>query len=118
MEELTPTEVILVSVDISRGYLLDCFLFVLGQDNAKRSNDAGCDLILNREHVFHLAIVSLRPDMGGGLGTDQLRRRTKAISGALDAALEYVACLEVASELGNVNRLALVLEGGIAREHA
>ena len=76
------------------------------------------DLVLNEEDVSHLAIVTVGPNVGAGLGVDELRRDTKAVVGALDAALEHVAHLQLAAELPDVLGLVLILEGGVAREHA
>ena len=56
--------------------------------------------------------------MGAGLGVDELRRDAEIVAGAPDAALKHIAHAELAPELGNVYRLALVLEGRVAREHA
>ena len=40
------------------------------------SRDDFDDLVLNREHVSHLAIKLVRPDVGAGFGVDELRSYT------------------------------------------
>ena len=56
--------------------------------------------------------------MAAGLGVDELGRDAELVLGAADAALEHVAHVELASELPDIYRFALVLERGVAREHA
>ena len=53
-----------------------------------------------------------------GLSVDELRRDAEAVVSTPDTALEHVACPQLASELGDIHGLTLVLKGGVAREHA
>ena len=38
------------------------------------------DLILDDKDIGHLAIVTVRPDMGAGFGIDELRRNSQAVA--------------------------------------
>ena len=86
------------------------------------AGDLGDDLahylVLDKEDVGHLAIEAIGPNLGAGLGVDELRRDAEAVVGAPDTALEYVARPQLAPEFGGVHGLALVLKGGVAREYA
>jgi hypothetical protein len=82
------------------------------------TDDLTNDLVLDEEDVGYLAIEPIGPNMGAGLGVYELRRDAEVVFGALDTAFEYVAHPELATELGDVHGLTLVLEGGVAREHA
>src|SRR4029077_14578207 len=56
--------------------------------DAERCGDGLRDLILNREHIGHLTVVALRPEVAAIGGCDQLGRDAYAVAGAADATLE------------------------------
>src|SRR5215470_19743594 len=50
-------------------------------------------------------------------GLDELRRNAEAVAAAPDAPFQHVARAQFPTDLPNIDRLALVLEGGISRDH-
>src|SRR5262245_40683328 len=81
-------------------------------------DDLTDDLVLNEEDIGHLPIEPVGPNVGAGLGVDELRHDADAVVGAPYAALEHITHPEIVSELGDVDSLALILKGGVAREQA
>src|SRR5260370_9618193 len=81
-----------------------------GPDNRARH------FVLDREGVVQFAVVALGPTVDASCGIDELRRDTEATAAPLDAALQDVACVKLPPDLADIDRLALVLEGGIARD--
>ena len=69
------------------------------------------------EEVGDRLVEPLGPEMIAALGVDQLHVDAHAISAALDAAFEHVADVELAPDLFEIDRLALVGEGGVAADH-
>ena len=76
--------------------------------------EAGDDFILHVEEVRHRLVEPLRPEMIAVFAVDQLHVHAHAIGRTLDAALEHIADVELASDLFEVDRLVLVAEGGVA----
>jgi hypothetical protein len=56
----------------------------------------------------HLAVESVGPDMRPGYGIDKLPREAETIAAAADATLKHVSDIQLAPDLTNINRLALV----------
>src|SRR5262245_24205465 len=54
--------------------------------------------------------------MGAGWSIDELHRDSNSVTAAANAALQDVAYAKLASDLAYVDRLALVLEGGVVRD--
>ena len=52
------------------------------------ADDVGCDLILDCEHVFHLSIEALRPNVIAVDNVDELCRDPELLSRGTDASLE------------------------------
>ena len=71
------------------------------------------DLVLHVEKVRDGFIEALRPKMSAGLRFDQLHVDAHPVSGALHAALEHVAHIELAPDLFEIGRVALVSEGRV-----
>ena len=55
--------------------------------------------------------------MTAGFGVDELHVDAHAAAAALDAAFENIADVQLAADLLQVDRLALVGEGGVAPDH-
>ena len=81
-----------------------------------RGDDRLGDLVLHREDVGKLAVVSFGPEMAAGRDVVELRGDTHAIAAPPHAAFEHVAHAELARDLVHVHRAALVDEGGVARD--
>src|SRR6516162_8942606 len=73
--------------------------------------EAGDDLVLHVEEIGDQLIEALSPEMRAGLGLNQLDIDAHTISRSLDTAFEHIAHVEFASDLLEINRLALVCEG-------
>ena len=78
---------------------------------------SGGDLVLQVEDVLERAVESVGPEMRAGLGFDQLAGDARRVAGLAHAALEHIAHAEFAPDLLDVDRLALVDEARIARDH-
>src|SRR3546814_19372819 len=81
----------------------------------QRIDDAAGDVVLDREHVLHLAVVGFRPEVRVGSGIDQLRRDAHVLAGAAYAAFEYRADAQLSRHGGDAGLLALEHERGGAR---
>ena len=64
--------------------------------------------------LFDLPVVPVGPKVAPGACINQLRRYAHVLIGALYAALDDVANIEILSHLPDVRGLVLVGEGGIA----
>jgi hypothetical protein len=91
----------------------------LGTDQlkAERVRDSTRDLVLQGEQIAHVAVEPLRPQMGVGLGIDQLRVDAHLVPRPLDDPLQNIAHAQLAADLLRVDRLASIGEGGITRDH-
>ena len=78
---------------------------------------AGDDLVLHVEKVGDRLVEAVRPKMICALGVDELDVHPDAVGGALDAAFEDIADVELAPDLFEVDRLALEVEGGVSSDH-
>ena len=85
---------------------------IRGKPHLQRGRDGPGDLVLNREHVFHVAVKSLRPDVAAVVSGDQLAGDADAVAGLADTAFEDVRHTESLGDLANVGVLALEGEGG------
>ena len=80
-------------------------------DNGQR------DLVLHGEDVSDLAVVLLRPSLIAVDDVDELRRNAQRRSGLSDATLENRADVQLATDLPDVDVLALEREGGTSGNH-
>jgi hypothetical protein len=85
--------------------------------HAERVGDAGDGLDLQGAELPALALEPVRPDMRAGLGRNELRVDRDRLADAPHAPFERVAHVEVAAELLCVDRLALIGERGLVRDH-
>src|SRR5258708_32858510 len=72
------------------------------------------DLVLDREDIGEIAVVTLGPDVVAGFGLDQLRGDADAVAGFTQAAFEHVAHAKLAPDLLHVHRVTLVSEARVA----
>ena len=117
VEELPPAQIIIVSLDVGRGRLLDGALFGFRQHHLEGFGDALRDFILDGEHILKLAVVALRPHGAGGAGFDQARRDAQALARAPKAALEDVSGVQFAPHVRRAHRLVAISEHRRARQH-
>ncbi len=89
VEELPAAEVELVRLDIVGAGLLDGPLFLLGEHHPKRLHDVLRDLVLHREDVLQVPVVTLGPEMISVGHVDQLRGDPEPVAGLANAALQH-----------------------------
>src|SRR5688572_10984715 len=118
VDELSSTQVVLVRLDIHRAVPLDCLLLSLAEYHTERVEDRLRDLILNREHVFHVAIEFFRPQLVSIGDVDQLRADAKPVPDFAHATLENGGHLELSSNLADVFVLSLEGKRRRARRNA
>ena len=82
-----------------------------------RGNDGLGDLVLYREHIGQLAVVTLRPEMAAGGDVVELHGDPHPAAILAHAALDDIADTEVFGDLFQVYGFALVGERGVARDH-
>ena len=87
------------------------------QARRERADHAFGDAILQLEHILQRAVEFVRPEMGARRGIDQLAGDADAVAGLAHAAFEHVAHAQFARDLLDIDRLALVDEARIARDH-
>src|ERR1700719_4902758 len=79
--------------------------------------EAGNDLVLHLQEIGAIGIELIGPQMRACLGVYELGMYPYLIAAALFAPLQHVADAEVLADLLHVHGLALVGEGGAARDH-
>ena len=82
----------------------------------ERVSNAGDDLILQLEEIGHWLFEPLSPKMAAALRVDELHVDTHPIAAALDASLENVAHVQLASDIRYVEGLAFEGVCGVARD--
>src|SRR5262249_31868551 len=111
------THVIVVSPP-SRGRLGQCSLYLgLAHVGSEHRYNRTRDLVLHREHILNIAIITLGPAMRAGAAIDELSCNAEAVAGALNAALQDVANAELLTDLTEVNRPALVVKRRVPSDH-
>ena len=109
-------EVEVIGVGIAGTAILER-LFLLRQElELERGDDFLRDFVLDGEDVGQFAVVALGPDMAAGLAVDQLGGDPDPLPRLAHAAFEHVADAQFARDIGDINRLALEGEGGVARD--
>jgi hypothetical protein len=73
--------------------------FGVGQRWLDCHDDTRGDLVLNREDVGQLMVVTLGPEMGAGRSIDQLAGDTHTLPSLAHATLEDIADIKVAADL-------------------
>jgi hypothetical protein len=75
------------------------------------------DLVLHVEEVGDGLVEPFRPEMGAALGVNELDIDPHPATRALNTALEHVANVQFAADPFHIAASALVVEGGVARDH-
>ena len=83
----------------------------------ERRCDRRGDLVLDGENVFELSVVALGPDVGFSLAVDELHGHSDPVHRLAHASLDDVVDPEFAGDLLRLDRLSLVDEHGVARDH-
>ena len=82
-----------------------------------RGDDGLGDLVLHREYVGKGAVVAFRPDIVAGGGVTELNGDAHAVTDLAHAAFDDIADAEFLGDPLHVDRLALVDERRVARDH-
>jgi hypothetical protein len=72
---------------------------------------------LKVEDILQITVISISPEVRAAFGLEQLRGDANSVSGLTNAAFQDLSHAKFASYLAHVNRLALVYEARIARDH-
>ena len=80
--------------------------FGLDELNSERVGKSGDDIDLQPAEFAALALEPVGPDMGAGLGRDELRVDLHFLAGAAHAAFEQIAHAELFADRLRVDRLA------------
>src|SRR5262245_16606040 len=83
----------------------------------KNGDNRAYHVVLDRKDVLKVSVVVLGPAVSPSGGFDQLGRYANAVAGTPHTALQHVSYAQFASDLAHVDRLALVLEAGIAGDN-
>ena len=83
----------------------------------QRRDDRRGHLVLDGEDVLELAVVALGPDVPVGDRIDQLHGDADPVARLAHAALDHVLDADLLREVLDPDRLALVDEGRVARDH-
>src|SRR6516162_5445469 len=84
------------------------------QRRLDRGGDARSDVVLHREDVGQISIVTLGPEMGAGGNIDKLAADAHPLPGSAHATLEDIADAKVAANLLEIDGFSFVGECGIA----
>src|SRR5262245_29547330 len=76
-------------------------------------HDRAGHLVLHLKDILKPPIVALGPAMGTGRGIDELHRDSYSVTAAANTSLQDVVHAKLASDLAYVDRLSLVLKGGV-----
>ena len=107
----------MIGLDIRGLVLADRFLFLRQQGDPELLDDGLGNLVLDRENVGQVAVVAIGPDVATASAVDQLGVDPDPRARLADAPLEDVADPEFGGDLGQIGRLALVGETGVAPDH-
>jgi hypothetical protein len=116
-EEGASHQVVLVGLGVGGRAAGDEGALLRQQLHLEGIDDAVGDLVLEREDVVQAAVVAIGPEMPAAAAVDQLDGDAHAVPGLAHAALEDMADAERARRLTHFDRLALVGEDRVARDH-
>ena len=114
VKELPAAKIVFVGANALRRDLLDRGFFVRSQNELESVDDVGRDLILNLENVFHLSVVSFRPEVVACRNVDELSRDAESLACFANASFEHRAHVELAAYLAHVFGALLEPEGRAA----
>src|SRR5262245_23367983 len=103
-------------VEAFGGLTAGAFAFGAAELRLDRRGDGLGQLVLEREDIREAAVIALGPDMAAGGGVDELRRDTEPIAAFPHAAFQYIAHAELAADLPDIPRAALVGKARMARD--
>jgi hypothetical protein len=83
----------------------------------ERVGEPSDDFVLHVEEVGDRFVETVRPQMIAALRVDKLDVDTYPVCRALDTSFEHVAHVELAPDPFQIDRFALVAEGGISPDH-
>src|SRR5215469_2802868 len=92
----------------------DALAFRARQRRFDSGGDARSDVVLHREDIGQISVVTLGPEMGAGGNIDKLAADAHPLSGSAHATFEDIADAKVAASLLEIDGFSFVGECGIA----
>src|SRR4051812_15578081 len=104
-------------VHVIRGFAIGAKVLRGIELRLNRSDDGLSNLVLNREHIDKVPVVSLRPNLGASGGVAELRRNAYTVAVLAHATLDHIADAQFLSDLLHVDGSAFEYERRVARDH-
>ncbi len=95
-------QVELERLQLGRGGLIDVAGDVAGEHDLQHADDGSGQVVLDRQQVFPVAVIGLRPDPIARIGVDELRGHAQVIALPAHTALQDVAHSEGMGDLADV----------------
>jgi hypothetical protein len=109
---------VVIRLEILRVALEPWRLLLTAELELQRVDVVGRDLVLDLEHVLHLAVVALGPDLIAVGRVVELRGDAEVLACGADAAFQHRLHLQRLADPPHVTGLALELKGREASGHA
>ncbi len=74
------------------------------------------DVVLDRENIGQITVVAFGPEMSAAQSIDQLGCDANPVAGFANAAFQGEPDTEFTAYVGNIERLALIGKGRVARD--
>src|SRR5665213_2334127 len=110
MEILLTAEIEVVRLHVDDARLLDRLLLTLSENDAERLHNCLRDIVLDREYIFQLAVITFRPEVISISNIHKLRRDAEFVPHLAHTPLERRSHLGLAPHVTNVLVLPLVRE--------
>ena len=111
-----PSQVKVIGLRGGRRFQQRSFGFGSVYMSRERRDNRTRHLVLDREHVMQLAVVSLGPPVNAGRCLDKLRGDANPLAAPPNAALQHVSRAQLFPNLPYIDRLAFVLEARISSD--
>src|SRR6516164_3101164 len=106
----------IIGVEPVRPFALDTLDLRESQARLDRADNGQRELVLKRENIVELTVVTLGPNVRSDCGVDELPGYAHAIASLAHAAFEHITHAQLAADLLHVDCLALVGECCVARD--
>src|SRR5207248_7135493 len=114
--ELTLTQIIsaakkeIIGLWVYGGFARDDLFFLRRERDFQSFSDAERDFLLNRKHVFHVAVVTFGPDGMASGAFDELGSNAETVASATDGAFKDVHGAKLFADFGSGYRLVTELQ--------
>ena len=117
MECLDSAQQDVIGVEVPRSPSFGVIDFGYPNPSSKGPDDVLGNFVLNGEEILEIAVVAFGPDMVAGRGLDELGGDPDALAGLAHAAFDDIAHPQFPPNFGDVHRLPLEHERGVARDN-